>query len=146
MKQKKCPHCGEYVQKNSRTCPKCFREIPQDYSERKECTVNENKKERHGKVPTTAVLLSIIPPFVGLLGLGMIYLHPKSTKGYWFLLAGLLMFLCSLALFYMIRHSGFFSAVLLFPAFVIILIIYISAAVAALIETTFGSALKFLRF
>jgi len=144
MKQKKCPHCGEYVQKNSLTCPKCFREIPRESSP--ECTVDKSKKERSEKNRSAALLLAVIPPFAGLLGLGMIYLYPKSSKGYWFLLAGILLFLCSLALFHMIRHSGLFSAVLLFPAFVIILIIYISAAAAALIETLFGSVLRFLKF
>lgn len=144
MKQRKCPHCGEYVQKNSLTCPKCFGEIPREYPS--EHIAYEDRKERSKKVPTAALLLSIFPPFAGLLGLGMIYLDPKSSKGYWFLAAGLLLFLCSLALFYMIRHSGFFSAVLLFIAFVIIVLIYISAAVGALLETLFGSALGFLKF
>ncbi|MCL2295771.1 MAG: zinc ribbon domain-containing protein [Methanomassiliicoccaceae archaeon] len=143
MKQKKCPHCGEYVQENSLTCPKCFGEIPRSPQE---YVVKEDKKERSGKVPSAAVLLSVIPPFFGLLGLGLIYLHPKNSKGYWFLAAGLLLFLTSLALFYMIRHSGIFSAVFLFGAFVIIALIYVSAAVAALLETVFGSVLKFLKF
>jgi len=144
MKERKCPHCGEYVQKNSLTCPKCFGEIPRDPPP--EYVIKEDRKERSGKVPSAAVLLSIIPPFVGLLGLGLIFLDPKNSKGYWFMAAGLLLFLTSLALFYMIRHSGFFSAVLLFGALAIIVLIYVSAAVAALLETIFGSAIKFLRF
>jgi len=145
MKQKRCPYCGEYVQKNSLTCPKCFKEIPREFPESTECAAREDVKKSSGKIPNVAVLLAVIPPFVGLLGLGMIYLHPKSSKGYWFLVAGLLLFLTSLALFYMIRNSGFFSALLLLAAFVIIVLIYISAAVGALLETLFGSALKFLR-
>jgi len=146
MKQKKCPYCGEYVQKNSLTCPKCFREVPREYPESTECATEGDQKKRSGKVPSAAVLLSIFPPFVGLLGLGMIYLHPKDSKGYWFLVAGCLLFFTSLALLYMIRHSGFFSALLLFAALLIIVLIYISAAVGALLETLFGSALKILRF
>ena len=145
MKQRKCPYCGEYVQENSLTCPKCFREIPRESTESTEYVINEDKRKRSGGVPTIAVILAIIPPFAGLLGLGMIYLDPKKSKGYWFLVAGLLLFLASLALFYMVRHSGFFSAVLLLVALVIIVLIYISAAVGALLETIFGSALRFLR-
>jgi len=145
MKQKKCPYCGEYVQKNSLTCPKCFKEIPREFPESTECATENNMKKRSGKVPSAAVLLAVFPPFVGLLGLGVIYLHPKDGKGYWFLVAGLLLFLTSLALFYMIRNSGFFSALLLFAALVIIVLIYISAAVGALLETVFGSALKIFR-
>jgi hypothetical protein len=92
------------------------------------------------------VLLALIPPFVGLLGLGLIYLHPKERKGYWFLAAGLLMFLPILALFFLMRESGFFSAVLLFLLLIVILLIYISAAAAALIETILGPVLRIVRF
>jgi len=144
MKQNKCPYCGEYVQKNSLTCPKCFREIPREPSDIGEYTIKEDNGKRTRKVSGLPLLLSIFPPFVGLLGLGMIYQNPKSGKGYWFLVAGLLLFAASLTLFYIIRHSGFFSALLLFLALIIILLIYISAAIGAFLETVFGSALKFL--
>ena len=145
MKQNKCPYCGEYVQKNSLTCPKCFREIPREPADVGEYTFNEDNRKRTGKVSGLPLLLSIFPPFVGLLGLGMIYLHPKSSKGYWFFVAGILLFAASLTLFYIIRHSGFFSAILLFVALIIILLMYISAAIGAFLETVFGSALKFLK-
>lgn len=147
MNQKKCPHCGEYVQRNSLTCPKCFKEIPREMPAEKRAGANGNdKRNRHGKVPPAAVFLSVFPVFVGLLGLGMIYLSPKDRKGYWFLVAGLLLFLPFLALFFMMLNSGFFSAVLLFIALMILLLIYVSAAISAFIETVFGSVLKILRF
>jgi len=143
MKQNRCPYCGEYVQKNSLTCPKCFKEIPREPSSVSENVTKEGKK-RSGNVPMMALLLAVVPAFVGLLGLGMIYLHPKESKGYWFLIAGLLLFLSSMSLLYIMRHSGLLSAVLLLAAIVILTLIYISAAVAAFLETMFGSAFKFL--
>jgi len=144
MKQNRCPYCGEYVQKNNLTCPKCFKEIPREPSKISENVAKEGKK-RSGNVPIVALLLAAVPAFVGLLGLGMIYLHPKDSKGYWFLLAGLLLFLSSMSLLYIMRHSGILSAILLLAAIVILTIIYISAAIAAFLETLFGSAFKFLR-
>lgn len=146
MKQKKCPYCGEYVQKNGLTCPKCFREIPRGPSDVSENVSKKDRKGRSGGIPTIAVLLAAIPPFVGLLGLGMIYLEPKNSKGYWFFIIGLLLFLSFLALLYIMRHSGFFSAIMLLAALVILVLIYISAAIAAFLETLFGSALKVLKF
>ena len=147
MKQRKCPNCGEYVQKNSLTCPKCFGEVPREPpAEMQERSQDEGNKKRSGEVPAAALFLAIFPAFIGLLGLGMIYIDPKDRKGYWFLVAGLLLFLPLLALFFLMLNSGLFSAVLLFVAVVILLLIYISAAISALIETVFGSVLKFLRF
>ncbi|MDR1690821.1 MAG: hypothetical protein LBR42_03115 [Candidatus Methanoplasma sp.] len=146
MTKNRCPNCGEKVESNCLTCPKCFAEIPRSQSRPQEYVINEESERRSSKIPTVALLLSIIPPFIGLLGLGLIYLHPRDRKGYWFLIIGLLLFLCFLALFFTMLESGFFSAVLLFVGAVIVLLIYISAAIAALLEAVFGSVFKVLRF
>ncbi|MCL1979196.1 MAG: hypothetical protein FWG60_03460 [Methanomassiliicoccaceae archaeon] len=147
MTQKKCPYCGEYVQKNNLTCPRCFREIPREPTPNvRERTADGNKKGLFGKIPAAAVFLAVFPAFIGLLGLGLIYLHPKDKKGYWFLVAGLVLFWGFLALFLKMLNSGFLSAILLFVVLVIFLLIYISAAIGAFIETTFGSIFKVLRF
>ncbi|MCL2032615.1 MAG: hypothetical protein FWG96_05050 [Methanomassiliicoccaceae archaeon] len=147
MSQKKCPRCGEYVQKNSLTCPRCYAEIPREPpAESPERVANGKKKRVPGDIPAAAVLLAVIPPFFGLLGLGIIYLHPRDSKGYWFLAAGLLLFLSVMALFFLMRNSGFLSALFLLVALVILLIVYISGAAAALLETLFGSVFKILRF
>lgn len=95
---------------------------------------------------SVATFLAIFPAFVGILGLGQIYLDYKDSKGYWFLLAGLILFIPFIILFFMMLDSGVLSAILLFIAAVILLLIYISAAIAAFIETTIGSIFKFLRF
>jgi hypothetical protein len=146
MKQKRCPYCGEYVQTNSLTCPKCFKEIPREPEDKAEYVILEDDNRRTNKVPSVSVLLAIIPPFFGLLGLGIIYLDHKNSKGYWMLVAGLILFMPSILLFFVLRDSGFFSAVLSFITLMILLLLYVSGAVAALIETVFGSVLKILRF
>jgi len=146
MSQKKCPHCGEYVHNNSINCPKCFKEIPRNRSITPEYVIKEDKKERQRKAPAAAVLLALIPPFFGLLGLGIIFMDHKDRKGYWFLLIGLVLFLPLTALFFLMLRSGFISAILLFIVFLVIFLIYVSAAVAAFIETLFGSVFRILRF
>lgn len=148
MSQRKCPHCGELVQSNSLTCPKCFKSIPREESvDTSEYVINDEKGKRTGsKSPNLTAFLAIFPAFVGILGLGMIYQDPRSSKGYWFLIAGLILFLPFLALFFTMLDSGFLSAILLFIALVIIILIYISAAIAAFVETMFGSIFKVFRF
>jgi len=145
MSPNKCPHCGEYVQKNSLTCPKCFREIPREPDDRSEYIIREDEKSKRRKVPRVAVMLSIFPPFVGLLGIGMIYLNYRERKGYWFLLAGLLIFLSVLALFFLISGASLLSDIMRLAAIAILLLIYASAAFAAFFETMFGSVFKALR-
>jgi len=146
MSQKKCPYCGEFIQNNDLKCPKCFKEIPREKAVDTEYLIREEKKEKPKKASSSVVLLATIPAFFGLLGLGLMYSDHKNRSGYWFLVAGLVLFLPMLALLYMITHSGFLSAILLLVALVLLSIIYISAAVAALLETLFGSVFKVLRF
>lgn len=145
--QRTCPNCGEYVQSDNLTCPKCFKEIPRDPPRETSGSVRVNSKRNvKDKNSNIAAFLAILPPFIGLLGLGMIYQEPKNSQGYWFLLAGLLIFIPFLGVFFLMLNSGILSAALLFIVSVILLLIYISAAVAAFIETVFGSVLSVLRF
>jgi hypothetical protein len=143
MTTKRCPFCGEYVQSNSLTCPKCFRDIHREQKVGESC---RTEKAGGGKSPDLVTFLAIFPAFIGMLGLGMIYLDPKDSKGYWFLAAGSVLFLSFLVLFFVMLDSGLLSAVMLFATIIIILLIYISAAAAAFIETVFGPVLKILRF
>jgi hypothetical protein len=144
MSQKRCPHCGEIVQSNSLTCPKCFKTIQrEEYVERRE---RSDERKGSGKVPTAAVLLAVFPPLVGLLGLGAIYLEPKRKRGYAMLIIGLVLYVSLIALLFTILGSGIVSAIFLLIAFVIILLIYISAAIAAFFETLFGSVFRVLKF
>jgi hypothetical protein len=145
MNPRRCPHCGEYLQSNSLTCPRCFKEIPRVPNAASPERVNIDEKKKSGKVPGAALLLAVIPPFFGLLGLGLIYLHPKDRKGYLALILGLLLFLPSIAMFIMMRNSGFFSAVLLFFSLVALLIFYVIGALVILLETISGSFFKMLR-
>ncbi|MDR1954781.1 MAG: hypothetical protein LBP82_02365 [Candidatus Methanoplasma sp.] len=146
MRQKKCPHCGEYIQNSSLTCPKCFKEVPQEqFVERSEQEFGGDKKKGRRMLSDLAVLLAIFPPFIGLLGLGMMYLYPKSGKGYCFLAAGLLLSLSVLGLVFMsFRADSFLAAILFIALAIIALLVYISAAVAAFLETMFDSVFKVL--
>jgi len=144
MNQKRCPNCGEYVPTNSLTCPKCFTSIPRETPvKREKDTKRDVPQDKNG---TVALLLAVVPAFVGLLGLGKIYLEPEERRGYWFLVAGLLLFLPFLALFFATLNSDFISAILLFIITIIVLLVYISAAIASILDTLFGSIFKILKF
>lgn len=146
MTQRTCPHCGEYVEQNSLTCPKCFREVPREPPAVTQERASENEKRTSGKVPGAAVFLAIFPAFIGLLGLGIIYTNPKNRNGYLFLFTGLVLFLPFVALFFLMLGSGLLSAILLFVATIIFLLLYIFVAIVAFIETTLGSVFRILRF
>jgi len=144
MSQKKCPNCGEYVPNNSLTCPKCFASIPRETPVKKEEKTRRSVPQN--KSGTLALFLAVVPAFVGLLGLGKIYLEPKEHRGYWFLVAGLLLFLPFLVLFFTMLNSGFIVAILLFVVTIIVLLIYISAAIASILDTLFGSVFRIIKF
>ncbi|MCL2148099.1 MAG: hypothetical protein FWH47_02020 [Methanomassiliicoccaceae archaeon] len=143
MSGKRCPHCGGRVPENSLTCPACYKEVPRGQPAEPPVRSSGGKGGRWTRdVPAAALLLSVVPPFFGFLGLGMVYVHPRDGKGYWFLAAGLLLFLSIIGLLLLMRGSGFFSAIALSIALVVLLIVYVSAAAAALLETLFGSVFK----
>ena len=99
-----CPKCGEPVPSNCLTCPKCYAKIPSEpVKEERQSNGGSQKNEsrKGGKDPTIRLILSVIPGFFGLLGLGMIYDDYKSTKGYFFLCIGLVLFLCANTLLFL---------------------------------------------
>ncbi len=93
MADRRCPNCGERVPSNSITCPKCFKKIPNDPEPVRESN-GSGSSSRTGKdrSRTVMLILSIVPAFVGLLGLGLIYKYPTRKRGYIALLLGLLVF------------------------------------------------------
>lgn len=83
-----CPKCGEPVPSNSLTCPKCYAKIPPEPVVSRE----ETETKRTRKKFDTQILLSLIPGFFGILGLGQIYRNHSDVKGYLFLIIGAILF------------------------------------------------------
>ena len=81
-----CPKCGEPVPSNSLTCPKCYTKIPPEPAKTEKKSGGTDAK---GKSNTIRMILSIVPGFFGILGLGQIYRNYKQKRGYVFLLLGL---------------------------------------------------------
>ena len=141
MNEKRCPNCKELVSSNSLTCPKCFAQIPRDAVS--DINAEQKKKdEKKNKNMRIVMVLATIPALFGLLGLGRIYLDPKDSKGYWFLVAGLVLFLPLIALLFSIFDSGLLTALLFLVALVILSLVYISAAIAIFFDTVFGSVFR----
>ena len=92
MADRRCPNCGELVPSNSITCPKCFKKIPNDPEPVCNSDTGTGSGPRRDRSRTIMLILSIVPAFVGLLGLGLIYKYPKRKRGYIALLFGLLVF------------------------------------------------------
>lgn len=147
MSQRRCPNCGEYVPSNALTCPKCFAEVPRDESgtEMEDYSGGRRRRDTGRKSMFLLRILSILPAFFGVLGLGQIYLEPRRSRGYWFLLIGLFLFAMFTVLLRSMLDSGILSAVLLLIPVVIVLLIYLSAAVAVYLDAVFGSVFNVMR-
>jgi hypothetical protein len=94
-----CPKCGEPVPSNCITCPKCYTKIPPEPVK----ATDDNATNQSGKKSDKSLrlLLTIIPGFFGVLGLGQIYRDYTSPKGYIFLIVGLALFLGGNALLFL---------------------------------------------
>lgn len=147
MSDRKCPYCGEYVPSNCLTCPKCFKDIPRE-EKKEQYIINDDHKDRVGvkKDKNILLILSTVPALIGVLGLGQIYLDPRQSRGYWFLIAGLILFLTLTVLLRTSLDEGGFTGMVLIGAFILFLLLYISAAVGAFIDAQMGSVFKILRF
>lgn len=98
MAERRCPNCGELVPNNSITCPKCFKKIPNNPQPSENSGSGSPKgRTRTGRSRKLMMFLTIVPAFVGLLGLGLIYKDPKRKRRYIALGLGLLIFVGAVA-------------------------------------------------
>ena len=86
-----CPRCGAVVPQNSLTCPQCYTEVPRSVPDEPE--PGYSRIGRRKKSATLALILSVIPAFFGLLGLGLIYEDRRDPRGYRYLGAGLVLYI-----------------------------------------------------
>ncbi len=144
MSSKRCPNCNELVPSNSVTCPKCYGPVPRDDIPERKTTGSVNR-EVPKKNMLFATLLAVIPGIFGLQGLGLIYLNHKESKGWYFLIIGAMLFMSMYLCIDWGNSVGSFTKVILVFAVIILAVVYISSYLAQLVETRFGSVLKFFR-
>lgn len=133
MADRRCPYCGELVPSNSVTCPKCYKKIPVEPEPVRDRSGGDQKRQRRGGSRKIAILLSIIPAFVGLLGLGLIYRNPRQKRGYIVLLLGLLFFVAAVFLTF-----GIFTIVFAVPCWIMYVLLFLGClALASLDDMVF---------
>jgi hypothetical protein len=146
MSGRKCPNCGEYVDNNSLTCPRCFKEIPRDVPVSSEPRAQSTDAKGGRTVyKNLTVVLALIPAFFGLLGLGQIYRDPTKPRGYVLLAIGVVIFVPFVLLFLTMIHSGPLSALLIFVIELVLFLIYVGVALYALVDVALGSVFKLFR-
>lgn len=131
MAERRCPYCGELVPSNSITCPKCYKRIPNE----PEPVSNESvqKKTRGGgRSRTIALILSLVPALVGLLGLGLIYRNPKGKFGWFSLAFGIMFFVAALFL-----TMGGFTVFLAVPCWIFYAIIFLACLALVVLDNLF---------
>ena len=112
---------------NCITCPKCYTKIPAEPVSAEEIKQSEPKKKSH----STRILLTVIPGFFGLLGLGILYDDTKNMLGYKFLIAGLLLFILGNVL---ILTPGFLTTVLGIGPMILYLILFLITILRTLLN------------
>ncbi len=136
--KRRCPNCGAVVPDNSLTCPQCFAEVDRVLSDDPKKSTREQFREhiqRRDKNMTVSLVLAILPAFIGLLGLGLIYQDFRDIRGYRYLGTGFVLFMIPVCL---IVFLGLFSLILIIPIF-FMLLLYLVTALASIAETHFGS-------
>ncbi|MCQ2070082.1 MAG: hypothetical protein MJZ68_03015 [archaeon] len=144
-----CPNCGATVPPNSLTCPQCYTEIARDMTvnerdryEQRSNTTRETYREqisKRNKSPTIAMVLAVVPAFLGFLGLGQIYRDPRDQTGYYFLAGGLATFLIMVALIVLGGFGGILGTILVAIPTIIFGLIYFLIAIVSIVDAYFGS-------
>ncbi len=147
MTDRFCPHCGEAVPSTSITCPKCYRKIPPEPEGPKEAKRRERRKEtpvgerpKRGYNRKVALVLAVVPGFLGILGLGQIYRNYRSTGGYFLLLFGLLLFTASMLLLTSHGHGaaiGILATLGAFPLMLLYALMFIGSVIDVLLNSLF---------
>ncbi len=126
-----CPKCGEAVPTNSITCPKCYTKMPPETAKWEDSGQNYGGKS---KDRTLVMLLTIVPGFFGLLGLGRVYQEPKSQIGYKYLILGLILFLLGNVLLFL-PAVEFFTAAIKTLLGIILLLLYIGLFLLSILDS-----------
>ena len=145
-----CPRCGAVVPQNSLTRPQCYTEVPRSVPDEPEPGYSRRAFDRSGdefreqigrrkKSATLALILSVIPAFFGLLGLGLIYEDRRDPRGYRYLGAGLVLYILVAALILTVHASGILGLILFIIPTALLLLIYLGCALAAAAETWMGN-------
>ncbi len=144
MSNRRCPNCNELVPSHSVTCPKCYSQVPRDNTPERKSPAPTSSKSFERNM-TIATLLAAIPGIFGLQGLGLIYLDHRESKGWYFLIIGAVIFMSMVLCVSWWDSVGAFTRVILIFALILLAVVYFSSYLAQLLETRFGSVLKFLR-
>lgn len=124
MADRRCPYCGELVPSNSVTCPKCFKKIPVEPQRVEREQRSSDPARKRDRSRTIALLLTLIPGLIGLLGLGLIFKYPRKKRGYVALVLGLLVFVAAVLL-----TVPFFTIFLAVPLWIVYALMYIGCVV-----------------
>jgi hypothetical protein len=154
-----CPYCGVAVPSDCETCPKCFKKLPseghqtrqedfQDGNVTRERTEPKKEAPRLGadKSRTVMLLLSVVPAFFGILGLAQLFRDFRDRSGYVFLVVGLVFFIPSVIIITGVWDNGAFVGIFRILSYLLLTVIYLSAALASVLDALYGSVFKVFKF
>jgi len=130
---KYCPKCGEPVPSSAKQCPKCYAKITDDVKEVRFRDDPEVKKERSDRI---AMALAIIPGFLGILGLGLVYKDRSNQRWMYYLGLGLAFFL--MGNFLLLTPTGILVGILKTIIGLGIMLIYLLIFIVSVLDTASG--------
>jgi len=140
-----CPYCGASIPDNALTCPNCYKQVsrnPDAGRQNQYNTYTDDGSQRLGhshKSRSLTMLLATVPAFFGILGLGQLYQDYRNGKGWIFLILGLIFYTVLVLMILTVAGNGLVAALLLTIAIIIFALLYLSTAVAALVDAYLGS-------
>ena len=126
---RKCSNCGETVQSNSLTCPRCFKSVPREDFVTESTNKTVVEKEKNFKLFS---FLTFVPSIFGFMGLGQIYFK-EYKRGIFFLGAGLLLAF-TIAFLLMGDKSGiagFLTLYVIIGLFLLFILLYVIQVIDA---------------
>jgi len=136
MSNKVCKNCGEVMASDCKKCPRCYAPAMD------EPAPMHSETKRDWSFPT---ILAIILAFFGILGIGHILTMPHRKRGYIFLILGIVLFWSFIGAISIMRNSGWFTSLVLAIPTGILGLIYISAAIASILDLRHGSIFRFIK-
>lgn len=144
---RQCPYCGASIPDNALTCPNCYKEVPRKtdpgrqerYDSGGYTDSGAQRLSNSHKSRSLTMLLATVPAFFGLLGLGQLYQDYHNEKGWVFLALGLILYGILVMMILAVAGHGLATAVLLTIAIIVFALLYLSTAIAALVDAYLGS-------
>ena len=137
---KYCPKCGEPVPSSATECPKCYAKITESAPE-----VHEFKDTSKKRISTHSIMmaLAILPGFLGILGLGLVYKDRSNKRWMLYLAVGMFFFIIGNIL--LIFPAGLIGTIIKTILGIAFMLAYLITFIVSVLDTLSGFHISYRR-